>query len=69
MVISPRFRGVVVVRSIVALAIDFEDAIDDLPDRWRFWQSRPMNGSLHRIALAIASGPVRPAVTTFDHVP
>jgi 4'-phosphopantetheinyl transferase len=49
--------------------IDFEDAIDDLPDRWRFWQSRPSNGNLHRMALAIASGPVRPAVTTFDHVP
>jgi hypothetical protein len=31
MVISPRFRGVVVVRSIVALAIDFEDAIDRFP--------------------------------------
>jgi 4'-phosphopantetheinyl transferase len=49
--------------------IDFEEAIDDSPDRWRFWQSRPLNGDLHRMALAIASGAVRPAVTTFDHVP
>lgn len=48
--------------------IDFKDTIDDFPDRWRFWQSRPLNG-LYRMALAIASGPVRPFVTMFHHVP
>jgi 4'-phosphopantetheinyl transferase len=46
--------------------IGFSDDITDTPARWRFWQARSAG---YHLALALASGPVRPTVTELEYVP